>query len=348
LIQKHKKKKKGGIDKNWANKFDYLTRQLYKGRTKGILIGPYTSDLASEIILRTIDKEFSRRMENKKKEFLGFRFKDDYVFFTKTNEEADFIRKEMQFVLNEYHLEINENKTKIIRAGEFEDKKTWKADVERLKAEIEDAYMNIDEKRNLELTEKEIRYWLRKTKSLYKDYEDEYIIKTILGSLIKESVVSISIIKNITKSFPFNINPGEVYISTFSYINQLCRKSPSAWPLFMMFVLFCFNGIKDRKNKAPIKLYLFDLINKFLEFEDPFSLIWTLYTLWRCKINIPRFLKNKIIKKNKENWLIMSLIDSKFGICSIGGIDYSIINKERQKMSSPASVISVFGYSSKR
>lgn len=334
--------------KNWANKLDSLTSKLYQSRTKGLLIGPHTSDLESEILLRTIDRNLSDRTRSKNVEMAGFRFKDDYVLFSNTIESADIIRKEMQQLLNDYHLEVNENKTRIVHADSFEDKKVWKVEVERIKDEINEVYKTVDGNGHLKISEKHVRFWLKKTQSLYDTYGDEYIIKTILGGLIKEKVISVSITKTASYSYPHNISLEEVYISIFSYISSMCKKVPSAWPLFMIFVCLCFQGSTNPKIRASIKVFLSDFIKSFIKSNDSFPLIWTLYVLWRCEIKITKTIIKTISDEYKENWLVMAFINSKSGTCSIGGSKFDLINKNRKDLKPLFDVISVFGYGSKK
>jgi len=52
-----KKKSKNCFKEEWFNQIDFYTRNLKYGETNGILIGPHSSNLISEIILCCIDKE---------------------------------------------------------------------------------------------------------------------------------------------------------------------------------------------------------------------------------------------------------------------------------------------------
>jgi len=349
LDSKTKEKKERCNFENWANKFDSLTRKLYKSRTKGLLIGPCTSDLASEILLRTIDRDISRKILNRKNNIIGFRFKDDYVLFSDTVEDADFIIKEIQHIFNEYHLEANENKTRIIHTDSFEDKKTWKVEVEILKNEINEVYEMVNEDGLLKIPEKKIRLWMKKIQNLYQIYNDEYIIKTILGNLIREGVNSISITKNTTTSCPHTVALADVYISIFSYLSCLCKKVPSSWPLFLIFICLCLEGSANEAIERAIRTFIHNLAESFTKSGDSVSLIWALYVFWRCKIDIDSNLKKKIKNKySEDNWLIMSFIDSNAGVFSIsGGTRLELVNKKYEDLQPLFKVVSIFGYGSK-
>jgi hypothetical protein len=59
----------------WPNKFDEKIRHLSSNRTKGIPIGPYTSDFASEVLLRAVDADFSKKLKSRDCEYIGLSLK---------------------------------------------------------------------------------------------------------------------------------------------------------------------------------------------------------------------------------------------------------------------------------
>ena len=68
---------------NWFNQLDFYTRNVKFGETNGVLIGPHASNLISEIVLVTVDKELTN---------LGFKYIrniDDYTCHVDSHEEAD-------------------------------------------------------------------------------------------------------------------------------------------------------------------------------------------------------------------------------------------------------------------
>jgi len=67
----------------WFNQLDSCTRNVKCGETNGVLIGPHASNLISEIILVTVDKELTSA---------GFKYIrniDDYTCYVDSYEEAD-------------------------------------------------------------------------------------------------------------------------------------------------------------------------------------------------------------------------------------------------------------------
>ena len=97
------------IDKNeWFNQIDFSTRNLKNGETNGVLIGPHSSNLISEIILVAIDFELTQQ---------GFKYirnVDDYTCYIDTHEEADRFFLSLSEELKKYELALNSKKSQIL------------------------------------------------------------------------------------------------------------------------------------------------------------------------------------------------------------------------------------------
>ena len=91
-----------------GNLIDRATQGTRDGQTNGLLIGPHTSNVISEIILTRIDKMVQRKYEQ------FSRYIDDYTFYAKTHAEAESFIRELGIQLREYELALNEKKTKIL------------------------------------------------------------------------------------------------------------------------------------------------------------------------------------------------------------------------------------------
>lgn len=98
--------------KNWSSILDTLTAKTTNGETHGLLIGPHTSNLLSELILTEIDRKLFDD---------GFRFVrdiDDYSCYTDNYEQAEQFPKKLEEYLSEYALSLNQSKTSIDRLPE--------------------------------------------------------------------------------------------------------------------------------------------------------------------------------------------------------------------------------------
>lgn len=103
-----KSKSKPADKQEWFNQIDFSTRNLKHGEANGVLIGPHSSNLISEIILVTVDDKLTQQ---------GFKYIrniDDYICYVDTYEEAERFFLSLSEELKKYELALNEKKTKII------------------------------------------------------------------------------------------------------------------------------------------------------------------------------------------------------------------------------------------
>ena len=77
--------------------------------TNGILVGPYSSRIFSEILLARIDQIL--RDQN----YVFVRYVDDYSFYFKKPYDAETKIADIEGILNDYRLQINESKTEITK-----------------------------------------------------------------------------------------------------------------------------------------------------------------------------------------------------------------------------------------
>lgn len=91
---------------------DILTRTLNNNETKGIVIGPYTSSLFSEIILSKVDRKIINEcMVN---DISYVRFCDDYDFYSDSKEKLENdIRLLISENLSKFKLDLNMSKMKL-------------------------------------------------------------------------------------------------------------------------------------------------------------------------------------------------------------------------------------------
>lgn len=92
-----------------GNLVDKATQGIRDGQTNGLVTGPHSSNIISEIVLTRVDDSMI------KKGFKRFsRAIDDYTYYAETFEEAeDFIRT-LGLFLREYDISLNAQKTEII------------------------------------------------------------------------------------------------------------------------------------------------------------------------------------------------------------------------------------------
>lgn len=94
-----------------GNRLDKLFQNANDGCTNGLPIGPVVSDLIGEIILSAVDSGISAELAQK--DVLGVRFKDDYRFLCRRNDDCRAVTKLLQKGLKEFQLLLNEEKTEV-------------------------------------------------------------------------------------------------------------------------------------------------------------------------------------------------------------------------------------------
>ena len=92
-----------------GNLLDRVTQGTRDGQTNGLLIGPHSSNVVSEIILTRIDYEMIQKGYKRFSRYI-----DDYTFYAKTHDEAEKFIHDLGMQLREYELVLNGNKTEIL------------------------------------------------------------------------------------------------------------------------------------------------------------------------------------------------------------------------------------------
>lgn len=93
---------------SWQNLLDKYCRDMQYGETDGLIIGPHSSNIVSEIILCKIDKKLSD-------DWIFIRHIDDYEAYADSENEANKFLTDLQRELRNYNLTLNHKKTKIIK-----------------------------------------------------------------------------------------------------------------------------------------------------------------------------------------------------------------------------------------
>ncbi len=90
-----------------ADKLDAFIRFQKNNETNGIVVGPFTSRIFSEIILAAIDRKLS------KKGYVFRRYVDDFKFYFRSEIQAKASIPKIERLLNEYGLHLNASKTEV-------------------------------------------------------------------------------------------------------------------------------------------------------------------------------------------------------------------------------------------
>lgn len=91
----------------WYNQLDHFVMNIKNGETHGLLIGPHTSNILSEIVLCAVDNTLCHKWQY-------VRAIDDYTCFTESRDDAELFVFELNTALKIYGLSLNHKKTQIL------------------------------------------------------------------------------------------------------------------------------------------------------------------------------------------------------------------------------------------
>lgn len=103
------KKSKGNIIALSGNFLDKITQNIRDRQTNGLLIGPHSSNIISEIVLTNIDVSLQKKGYKKVSRHI-----DDYTFYAQSHEEAERFVKDLGMCLRAFEMSINDKKTQIL------------------------------------------------------------------------------------------------------------------------------------------------------------------------------------------------------------------------------------------
>ena len=99
----------------YGNVIDKCSRDMQRGETVGIPVGPGTSHLLSELVLHPVDKYLRNQ------EYAFVRFIDDYHCYCESRQRADAFIIDLENQLAKYNLQLNSAKTTITRLPAMQD-----------------------------------------------------------------------------------------------------------------------------------------------------------------------------------------------------------------------------------
>lgn len=99
--------------KDIFDNLDMLMRTQNNNETKGIIIGPYSSGLFSEIIMSKIDRKMLDFIKNNKFDVSYVRYVDDIEMYSDNKIELDKCLSKIERELLKYKLDVNHSKTSV-------------------------------------------------------------------------------------------------------------------------------------------------------------------------------------------------------------------------------------------
>lgn len=100
LVGKEEAKKNKDKKELWFNILDFYSRNIKNEETNGLLIGPHSSNLLSEIILTCIDDKLCSNYQY-------YRNIDDFTCYTQSEEDAERFLLDLSQALKDFELTLN-------------------------------------------------------------------------------------------------------------------------------------------------------------------------------------------------------------------------------------------------
>lgn len=252
--KKFAKSKIGRFDKTLlGNRLDEAVRWGQSGQTKGIPIGTDTSRIIAEIIGTALDVELIKAFRKDHIDFTGYRFIDDYQLYFKNGSDAEKALKILQKILNDYSLDLSDEKT-MINTAPYKIDNDWsyllnscpmRSTEERIQAHDLITYVNL-------LIDTAVKY------------PADYVIKYGIKRLLKFKV------------YPDNWPLLEALVL------KLGTYEPSVLPLILVFLL----ENEDEVDTDRIKKFINTLLEQCVARGHSFEVAWCLWIAKSFEIKI--------------------------------------------------------------
>lgn len=92
-----------------GNILDKATQILRDSQTNGLLIGPHSSNVLSEIVLTSVDEALLKKGYQRLNRHI-----DDYRYYARSHEDGENFLRDLGLALREFELSLNEKKTRIL------------------------------------------------------------------------------------------------------------------------------------------------------------------------------------------------------------------------------------------
>jgi hypothetical protein len=267
-----KLKSNNSFKNEWFNKYDEVSRKIKNNETNGILIGPHTSNLISEIVLIAVD------FEMEKKGYRYTRYIDDYTCYVASYNDAEQFFIDLATELKKFELSLNHKKSEILTLP-FSLSETW---VRKLNAFHFPEIKREDKKHVLGI--KELRSFLDLTLDLMKSEKEN---SSILSYAIK--VIASKSLDYRTKNF------------YFKRLHHLILIYPYLLPYLDEYVLSPF-----LYKTVQIKELLEDILDYSLEKNIPESTSYVFFLALKYEIILDKDYATEILKK--EDCISMLLL----------------------------------------
>jgi hypothetical protein len=260
-----------------GNILDKNIRNCKHGQTTGIPIGPDTSLIIAEIVTCGIDQILQEKLKSIK----GYRYYDDVYLYFSSREEAEIGLKSLQYILTDFQLSINEEKTDITKFPSAFDE-NWV--VQLSSYEFRDNIEKEDKERAREQITDIERYF-----KLAFYLENEYPESSVLGYAIKRF-----------ESVP-------IMEENWNLFESLILKTAILKPLLLQDIvplLVAYDRLVDRNKICNV---VEEIIKNHAPMGHSFEISWALWLAKTFNIIIKNSMADDIFKSNDGIPILIAL-----------------------------------------
>lgn len=293
---KQKTLKKNAI----GERLDYHVRQLQDKQTNGIPIGPYASQIISEILNCKIDFELKKRIENLSISYTGLRFIDDRYYYINNQSDAESILNEIQSLFRYYSLEMNAAKTSI-RKLPISIIPDWKIRIHNFNFRH-----SIRAEGSIQLQRNDILIFFNMVFTFVESFPNDYVLKYAIILL----------------------NSIEIYEENWDLLEPLLYQSLLKEPFIFPELLDIIFKYQTRINKINLESILSKIIYENIVKENDFEIAWALHIAKVFKIQLNETTITYLFKISNPICLIIiaDLIDKE--LLPTSCINLTRLNKE--------------------
>lgn len=289
---------------------DVFLQNINGSKTNGIIVGPEVSRLLADFLFVHIDQDLIEILKEKNinigKEYIIYRFVDDYYICTNNEDVQNNIKEELANILNIYQLKINESKVKILGKDEILngwllevlpiislieqifiiEKESDYADIKHLslplQEQLKESFLQVAATlSNLEESRKDLKTQSKKVRYIdLRIMVNGVILSTKEHSLVSSYILSTVLKKVEEKKYSINME-----------INEL-----------ITFIFFTYSKKITYSSTQKVIRILTLLIEKEYDVVKPM-----------IESNIERF-ENEIFKKYSSDWIDLLLFFSSYEI----------------------------------
>jgi hypothetical protein len=260
-----------------GNKLDYDIRNCKNGQTTGIPIGPDTSHIIAEIVSCGIDILLLKELGSIK----GYRFYDDVYFYFSSREEAEKGLKTLQYILTDFQLSINEEKTGITKFPSTFDE-NWVIQISSYKF------------RNNIKKEKIVRAREQRT-----DIERYFRLALYCANEYPEDAVLEYAIKKV-KNVP-------IMDENWNLFESLVLKAALLNPLLLIDIILLLIAYNRLVNIDKICNVVEEIIKNHAPMAHSFEISWALWLAKTFNIKIKKSMSDNIFKSNDVIPILIAL-----------------------------------------